>query len=252
MSGRVLVQHGELRLDERLLRYRLRRTPRRRHVHLLVADDGVVEVRAPYRFSDAAAEAAIRANGGWLWRALHGAAERRDARPALVSGCVLPLLDESLELRVRDEGAPGGAPGLPQRRRARVWRQACRLHVWLRDADDTGVEALLEGWYRQQAREQLWSRLLVLAPALGVMPSALSIRAQRTRWGSCSSRGVINLNWRLLLLPTRLTDYVLVHELCHLRHMDHSPAFWALVATQMPDHDERRAELRERQAKLPL
>ena len=252
MSGRVLVQSGELRLQERLFRYRLRRTPRRRHVHLLVTDDGVVEVRAPWRFSAAAAEAAIRANAGWLLRALHGAAQRREARPALVSGCVLPLLDESLELRVRDDVDPAQTPAMPQRRRARIWRQACRLHVWLHGTDSTDVETLLEGWYRQQAREQLGSRLRALAPALGVMPSAVSIRAQRTRWGSCSSRGVISLNWRLLLLPTRLADYVLVHELCHLRHMDHSPAFWALVASQIADHDERRAELRERQGRLPL
>ncbi len=247
LSTRVVVRHGALQLDGQLLRYRLRRTPRRRHVHLTVGDDGMVEVRSPYRFSEAAAEAAIRANHDWLRHALRGAQQRRAARPALEDGCLLPLFDEQLELRLH-EGAGGTAAG----RRPRVWRQACRLHVWRWSAEDTDVGALLEAWYRREAREHLGARLRMLQQPLGVEAAALSIRAQRTRWGSCSARGAINLNWRLLLLPSRLADYVLVHELCHLRHMNHSPAFWALVATQLPDHVQRRQELRARQASLPL
>ena len=83
-------------------------------------------------------------------------------------------------------------------------------------------------------------------------PARLAIRGQRTRWGSCTSRGTVSLNWRLVLLPSRLADYVIVHELCHLRHMNHSRRFWSLVASVIPDWAERRSELDAAQATLAL
>ena len=241
MGARALIREGELALPGRRLAFRLRCTPRRRHVHLMVGDDGTVEVRAPWRYPLEAAEAVIRENARWVEAALGRAEARLARRPALVSGSRLPLLDEELELRVR---------GAVRRTRSRVWRQADRLHVWA--DDDDAVVSLLQGWYRREARTRLGERLAELSPRVGVSPGSVSIRSQRTRWGSCSSRGTISLNWRLVLVPARLADYVLVHELCHLRHMDHSPAFWAMVARVMPDHDLRRAELRARQASLPL
>ena len=87
---------------------------------------------------------------------------------------------------------------------------------------------------------------------VGVRPQRVTIRGQRTRWGSCSTHGTISLNWRLLQVPGELVDYVLVHELCHLRHMDHSPRFWALVAETVPDHARRRARLDALQGTLPV
>lgn len=103
---------------------------------------------------------------------------------------------------------------------------------------------LLVNWYRARARSRLGERLAFWSAQLGVAPRRIAVRDQRSRWGSCSSAGNINLNWRLLLLPTSLSDYVLVHELCHLRRMDHSPAFWNEVARVLPDWRERRRELR--------
>ena len=250
MAGRTLVQQGEVWLDGRLLRYRVRRIPRRRHVHLQVGDDAVIEVRAPYRFSDEAARSAIHANAAWLNGALARAAQRRSERPALVDGAVLPFLDEQLELRLRDP--MGTSPVSGRRAAGRAWRQACRLHVWCPDDNEQVLRSLLCDWYRRQARDHLEVRLRLLAPRLSVQPSSISIRAQKTRWGSCSSRGVISLNWRLMLVPGHLADYVLVHELCHLRHLDHSPAFWSLVASVLPEHRRLRAELRDIQGRLPL
>jgi predicted metal-dependent hydrolase len=85
-----------------------------------------------------------------------------------------------------------------------------------------------------------------------VQYSQVTVRAQRTRWGSCSSRGTINLNWRLMLMPSRLMDYVLAHELAHLREMNHSPAFWALVGSIFTDYRERRRDLEIAARQLPL
>lgn len=97
---------------------------------------------------------------------------------------------------------------------------------------------------RAQARARFAERIAHFAPQLGVQPGGLRVSSARTRWGSASTRGTISLNWRLLCLPDELLDYVVVHELAHLREMHHGPAFWALVATVLPDYAQRRAALR--------
>ena len=97
---------------------------------------------------------------------------------------------------------------------------------------------------RTRARQELPPRLLALAHRHDLVVTKVSIRNQRTRWGSCGRDGHISLNWRLLLMPPDVCDYVLVHELMHLRRMDHSPAYWRLVAAACPGYREARAWLR--------
>ena len=98
---------------------------------------------------------------------------------------------------------------------------------------------------REQARRDLTPRADTYASLMGVSYNRLSIRTQRSRWGSCSSKGNINLNCLLMLCPEEVRDYVVVHELCHLLHMNHSKAFWAEVGKNMPDYRTRRDWLRE-------
>lgn len=96
-----------------------------------------------------------------------------------------------------------------------------------------------------RARQELPRRVARFAPAVGVDWGRITIRSQVTRWGSCSSRGNLNFNCLLMLCPPRVLDYVVVHELCHRRHMDHSKAFWAEVARVLPDYEICRAWLKE-------
>ena len=98
---------------------------------------------------------------------------------------------------------------------------------------------------RARARRELPPRLLALAQQHDLVVTRVSIRNQRTRWGSCGRDGHISLNWRLLLMPPHVCDYVLLHELMHLRRMDHSPAYWRLVAAACPGYREARAWLRQ-------
>jgi len=97
---------------------------------------------------------------------------------------------------------------------------------------------------RDRARRELPPRLLALAAAHGLTVSRVSIRNQRSRWGSCGRDGHICLNWRLVLMPPAVSEYVLIHELMHLRRMDHSPAYWRLVAAACPDYRAARDWLR--------
>ena len=96
---------------------------------------------------------------------------------------------------------------------------------------------------RVQARRELPPRLLELARELGLTVTKVSVRNQKWRWGSCSRRGHICLNWRLVQMPDAVRDYVLIHELMHLRRLDHSPKFWKLVAEACPDYRALRRQL---------
>jgi predicted metal-dependent hydrolase len=118
------------------------------------------------------------------------------------------------------------------------------------DADD--ARAGLERWYRRAAREEVASRLDRATQAAGLGYSRLSIRGQRTRWASCAADGAMSFNWRLLLAPERVLDYVVWHEVCHLEVADHSAGFWALVESRCPDWRESAAWLRRHGAELVL
>ncbi|NIR29144.1 MAG: M48 family metallopeptidase [Gammaproteobacteria bacterium] len=228
------TRRGELALRGDVVPYTLHRVAGRRHVHLVLDDGGELQVRAPWRYSRTEAEAAIREHADWVVKHLQAARELCIRRPPLRTGTTLPLLDARLRLDVRS------APG-----HSRVLRRGRTLHVYATDSDRHRLRGLLEGWYRNEARGFLPARVEPFADALRVAPSRVTVRGQRTRWGSCSARGAISLNWRLMLLPSELVDYVIVHELCHLRYMDHSPRFWALVARVMPRVEDCRRRLRE-------
>ena len=240
-----IIRSERVTLGERNVRFKLFRVPRRRHVHVLVNDEGQLEVRAPWRFSIDEARAAIYEHGQWVLEALDASRTQIRMRPKLVSGASLPLLDDRLRLRVENQAQLTlfDEPDHMMGRSGSVHRAGSALVVRLARLTPSAVRGLLEQWYREQAQSLLPQRLAPHAQALGVRFSRVSVRAQRARWGSCSSEGALSLNWRLLLLPTRLCDYVLVHELCHLKEMNHSPAFWQLVASRVPNYMQLRREL---------
>ena len=118
--------------------------------------------------------------------------------------------------------------------------------------EKTPSEKRLEAIYRKAAREYFPKRVSHYAHILGVTYGKISIRDQKTRWGSCSSEGNLSFNWRLILAPPDVLDYVVIHELCHRKEMNHSKEFWTLVESLMPDYKERRKWLRENGKNLTL
>lgn len=110
----------------------------------------------------------------------------------------------------------------------------------------------LEARYRQAAKEYFPARVSYYEKIIGVTHNVIHIRDQKTRWGSCSSKGNLNFNWRLMLAPPRVLDYVVVHELCHRKEMNHSKAFWNAVETVLPDYKELRKWLRDNGNTLSL
>jgi predicted metal-dependent hydrolase len=157
------------------------------------------------------------------------------------------LLRVDADGRVRVTIPRGGsrreADAFAQRHLAWIARQRRRLAAPAIGADDR--KAL-----HARARAELPARLRELAGAHGLHVARVSIRNQRTRWGSCGRDGHITLNWRLVLMPEHVRDYVLIHELMHLRRMDHSPEYWRLVAAACPGYPDARAWLRANGASL--
>jgi len=191
-----------------------------------------VEVVLPQRAPQREAAAAVAELRPWIERRLRKA-EQALAQVA-ARGAMVPYLDSSLAL-------------VPQPGRTRVHRAGERLLVPAGDA-----RPALERFYRRAAREEIKPRLDRAAALAGGTYSGLSIRAQRTRWASCSAAGRMSFNWRLLLAPERVLDYVVWHEICHLEILDHSPRFWALLERRWPGYREDRLWLRRHGATLVL
>jgi predicted metal-dependent hydrolase len=218
-----------------MMDYTIRRSPRARRVRVSVDGSGEVEVILPRRAPERAAAQAVRELEGWIERRKRTLA-RAAAEVARPAGTV-PFLGRDLRL-------------VPQPGRERVHRRGDDLLVPKRDA-----EAALERWYRRQARSVMDPKVQAAAAAVGRVGGdevTLSIRGQRTRWGSASTSGAISLNWRLLLAPEEVVDYVVWHEACHLVVMDHSPRFWGLLERQMPGYRAPRRWLRDHGATLVL
>ncbi|MEK7202265.1 MAG: SprT family zinc-dependent metalloprotease [Patescibacteria group bacterium] len=124
------------------------------------------------------------------------------------------------------------------------------LTVTAAEEDHTRVRRVLEKWYRLQAAKHFKERVPLLADLVDSTVKTVSIRSQRTRWGSCSSRNTISLNWRLIMAPDWVSDYVIYHELAHLTHMNHSQQFWQLVEQYVPNHKDAQKWLKDHHSLL--
>jgi len=192
--------------------YTIRRSPRARTVRVQVDLVRGVEVTLPLNAPERAAGAAVAELRPWIERRLAEAAATRlelGRRPGFV-----PYLDEELELVVEPS-------------RTRAHRVAGKLLV------PPGEQAV-ERWYRRAARGEIAMRLDRATASAGLAYTKLAIRGQRTRWASCAADGAMSFNWRLLLAPGRVLDYVVWHEVCHLEVAEHSARFWALLERRHP------------------
>ena len=119
-------------------------------------------------------------------------------------------------------------------------------------ADEEQARRLIYVWYQEQALALLTERTRALCARMGLRCSAVTIKATRSKWGHCTSLGAIQYNWQIILAPEAIVDYLVAHEVCHLRYHDHSPAFWQLVASVCPTYSTDRAWLRKQGVQLVL
>jgi predicted metal-dependent hydrolase len=216
--------------------YRIRRSGRARYARINVGGDGV-EVVVPDRFPLREVEPFVEQKRPWIERTLRRMAESQVElpRPRLEDDGEVPYLGQRLRLRVRVE---------PGRKRPHVARRGGALHVAVARPGREALVGALERWYRRQARLEVGARLDLATARARLSYASLQIRGQRSRWASCSSSGSMSFNWRLLLAPPEILDYVVEHEVAHLEVPDHSRRFWDLVALRAPEWREREAWLR--------
>jgi predicted metal-dependent hydrolase len=201
------------------IEYTVRRSERARRVRVTVDAARGVEVVLPRRAAEREAAAAVRELSPWIGRRLAELARARETVAA--RGGAVPYLGRLLTVRAE--------PG-----RTRVYRRGDELLA----PAGTARAAALERWYRRAARDEIEPRLDRACDEAGTTFTRLSIRGQHTRWASCSRSGAMSFNWRLLLAPEPVLDYVVWHEVCHLEVMDHSPSFWGLLGRHCPEYRE--------------
>jgi predicted metal-dependent hydrolase len=215
-----------------MIPYQVRRSDRARRVRVSVDLERGVEVVLPRRAAEREAVAAIAELRPWIERRY---AELERTRLAVAArGETVPYLGRPLRLIAQ--------PG-----RIRVHRRGDALLV-----PTTERRAALERWFRRAARTEIEPRADGACALVGTSYSRLTIRGQRTRWGSCSPAGALSFNWRLLMAPEPVLDYVVWHEVCHLQVMDHSPRFWKLLERCCPGYREQVRWLKRNGATLIL
>lgn len=213
------------------------RSARRSRTIAISVEAGRLKVRAPLTSTDTRLIDVVNRRANWI------AGRLRDLptappEPLLATGESLPYRGESLTLHVASHSS----------HRVRVRLDGDTLLVELpaalpAAAHSTNIRNAVSGWYRERASETFPEVVDHWSAVSGLVPSRMLIRNQQRRWGSCGPDGTVRLSWRLILLEPRLAEYVVVHELAHLRHRHHQAPFWQEVSRLMPDYLDRRREL---------
>lgn len=227
------IEHRAALLAGQHISYTLKRSNRRRSIGLRIDDRGLT-VNAPLRASERWLHSVLQDKAHWVVEKLDSWQQRKPAEMRWVDGETIPFLGELLTLRVRTSlfAAP-------------LYRHGEALWVFVADDSDTAhIERAVSHWYRQQAEQLFSERVAHYAPLLNVTPHAVKLSAAKTQWGSCTARGTVRLNEQLIRLPLSLIDYVVVHELAHMREMNHSAAFWNVVGSVCPNFAKLRRELK--------
>jgi predicted metal-dependent hydrolase len=230
--------HRRLQLQQHSLDYRLLRS-KRRTIGFLIDDDGL-RVTAPRWVTVAEIELAIAEKQQWIFNKINGQRERsaRQLKPPMVwlDGATLPYLGRDITLRMAESGHIG----------IHYDELQGELHVSLpASASEQQLKDRVQGWMQTEAKRLFAERLTFYAEKLEVSFQSFALSSASTQWGSCTADGRIRLNWRLMHFALSNIDYVIAHELAHLREMNHSPAFWATVQSVFPEFAAAKKALRD-------
>ena len=214
-----------VKADGEIIDYELVQTVRS-SVEIRVLPDSV-RVFAPRSFPLREADRFVRERVGWIREAqgrLDAYRAREEDRFPMTDGMPVPIEGKTYALRLE---------------RAAAWRGRVEGNDIVLSGPDLSPDAVrerLRAFLFDRAKERLMERLNHYAPLIGRSPGRVTVREQRTKWGSCSSQGNVNFNWKLIMAPKEALDYVVIHELCHLYEFNHSPKFWARVEKYQPDY----------------
>lgn len=227
--AQVASRH-QFELDGNRVEYTLKRSSRRRTITLTIDEDGL-RVGAPWRASQQRVDALLDSHARWIARKLAEWEARRPPPFIWQAGATVMAMGEPLTLVITPAGDA-------------TRREGSRLYVCAGADDPDTLAQQVVAWLRGAAQGWFEQRAAHFARVLEVRTPTIRLSNARTRWGTCHPDGRVLLNWRLIQAPPALIDYVVVHELAHLREANHSPRFWQWVARVLPDYEERRQTLR--------
>ena len=232
----TIVGKREITLNDQTVSYILKRSTRAQHVRLEIKRDTGLTVVIPEFYKTGQLADILQGKRGWILGKLSTYVEIQPlcARRELKSGDTITYLGRDLKVLTRQDYQDVDSVEL----------QKNTLVVSLRRENDR-LNVALEQWYRMQAAKLIKERADKLSARLGVSYNRLIIRGQKTRWGSCSRKGNLSFNWKLLMVPEPVIDYVIIHELAHLKEMNHTKRFWAIVAEYCPQWRKHRKWLRD-------
>ena len=242
-----MVSRGLVRFGGATIEYEVRRSERRKKTVQITVDGGGVQVAAPIKTPDSELRAIVRKRAAWILN--HATDAALEAVPKrFISGETLPYLGRNVKLIV--EPADVRTPAV----RFDHWRFRVSVPEGLEGEDRyQRIHRAVVDWYGNRAAERLRSGVQRWWSRLGNGGEAqILIRDQRQRWGSCAPDGTLRFNWRVMMLEASLIEYVIVHELVHLSVKNHSEDFWRMLASVLPDVEQRRQRLREAGKSLPL
>ncbi|MBM3925440.1 MAG: M48 family metallopeptidase [SAR202 cluster bacterium] len=242
------AQQCSIQYNGAAIRYLLIRSKRRRKtLHITFHPRHGVIVAAPQNESFSHIESFVLRHAKWILKN-YGRHAYAPSPIAFAAGDTLPYLGRSFPLTVNP---PKGL------RRPQISFDDCAFTLDAPDYPDpdsrrAAIARAFETWYRRHALEYLGQRVTPWSAAMGLKPAEVIVREQRHRWGSCTAKGVLRFNWRLIQLDPEIIDYVVVHELAHLAVLNHSPRFWQRVERSMPDYRDRLKRLRSSLANVAL
>ena len=208
---------------------------KRKSLSIAIQPDGNLLVKAPFFMTDAEIVKWVKTKTGWIIRQRAKIQEQWQQNPPkqYVTGEKFLYLGEEYELEVRLSEGRAGMAGIADD----------KIIVFAKTADSTEVQKILVNWYDKQAKAVISKRVRYFAERMGESYGKITIKNQQKRWGSCSSARNLNFNRRLIMAPQEVLDYVVVHELCHLRQMNHSKEFWQEVEMVLPDYKMHKKRL---------
>lgn len=217
----------------------------RRRTLTIKVDEGCVVVRAPTFAAMGDIENFLRSKRTWVREKLAQQQAQLQARKRFWrSGELLPLLGATVQLQV-EHAAKGQVAFDGENLRVGVRRASAQLA-------ERRIQALVQQWYRERAASDIAQRVAHWQEVTGIAAKGHSIKTYKARWGACSHRRELTFNWKLVMAPPAVIDYVVVHELCHIVHFNHSPAYWQLVGRYQPDYKAHKRWLKNHGLSLEL
>ncbi len=213
--------------------YRLRKSRRAKYLQLKICPQEGLEVVVPYRFGVYDLDNFLTTHRAWIEKKLKIFHKKSSLSKGIPTEIRLLMTEENWRIET-----------IPAIGRSKIITRPDSTLILMGDIENTlECQALLKKWLRKKAQQLLIPLLNSVALEIGLPYQKISIRDQKTRWGSCDSNKNISLNSKLIFLPYPLVRYIIIHELCHTRHLNHSKRFWALVAIFDPHFDQHRREI---------